>query len=115
MPKKKKAAAAKTKSKKAAVKKEKVVSREAPRLGKAKVIKEYAIHDKDTGSPEVQVALLSSRIINLTQHLKVHQHDDHSRRGLLSMVNKRRRLLSFLKGKDDSRYQTVVDKLGLGK
>ncbi len=84
-------------------------------LDKAKIIDEFKTHDGDTGSPEVQIAILSSRIDNLSSHLKVHAHDDHSRRGLLSMVNKRRRLLSYLLKKDSIRYEGIGKKLGLGK
>lgn len=85
-----------------------------PRL-KQKIIKEFATKSGDTGSPEVQVALLTEQIKNLTAHLKEHTHDIHSRRGLLSMVNKRRRLLQYLVKKDEERYQVVIDKLGLSK
>lgn len=82
---------------------------------KQKIIDEFATHKGDTGSPEVQAALLSEQIKNLTQHLKEHQHDVHSRRGLLSMVNKRRRLLQYLLKKDADRYKGVIEKLGLSK
>ena len=82
---------------------------------KDKLIKDHQLHDADTGSPEVQIAILSERIDQLTSHLKNHKKDDHSRRGLLQMVNKRRRLLSFLKGKDEGRYGKVVEKLDIGK
>ncbi|MBI2040187.1 30S ribosomal protein S15 [Candidatus Microgenomates bacterium] len=82
---------------------------------KQKIIKEFATKDGDTGSPEVQVALLTEQIKNLTAHLKEHPHDIHSRRGLLSMVNKRRRLLQYLVKKDEERYKTVIEKLGLSK
>ena len=82
---------------------------------KQQIIKEYATKSGDTGSPEVQVALLSEQIKNLTSHLKEHPHDIHSRRGLLSMVNKRRRLLQYLFKKDTERYTMVIDKLGLAK
>ena len=77
------------------------------------VLKEYATKSGDTGSPEVQVAILSERIKNLTEHFKDHKKDNHSRRGLLALVSQRRRLLDYLKGKDDSRYQTLIEKLGL--
>lgn len=80
---------------------------------KQKIIDEFATHQGDTGSPEVQAALLSEQIKNLTSHLKSHPQDVHSRRGLLSMVNKRRRLLQYLLKKDAERYQQVVAKLGL--
>ena len=82
---------------------------------KQNIIKEFATKSGDTGSPEVQVALLSEQIKNLTSHLKEHTHDIHSRRGLLSMVNKRRRLLQYLVKKDEDRYKVVIDKLGLSK
>ncbi|OGE64396.1 30S ribosomal protein S15 [Candidatus Daviesbacteria bacterium RIFCSPLOWO2_02_FULL_36_8] len=82
---------------------------------KQKIIKEYATKSGDTGSPEVQVALISEQIKNLTSHLKEHSHDIHSRRGLLSMVNKRRRLLQYLVKKDEERYKIVIEKLGLSK
>ena len=82
---------------------------------KQKIIEEFATHKGDTGSPEVQAALLSEQIKNLTSHLKEHPHDVHSRRGLLSMVNKRRRLLQYLLKKDSERYKSVIEKLGLSK
>lgn len=82
---------------------------------KKEVIEEFATHKGDTGSPEVQVALLSEQIKNLTHHLKEHPHDIHSRRGLLSMVNRRRRLLQYLLKKDNERYQVLIEKLGLSK
>lgn len=82
---------------------------------KQKIIKEFATKSGDTGSPEVQVALLTEQIKNLTSHLKEHTHDIHSRRGLLSMVNKRRRLLQYLFKKDNERYTMVIEKLGLAK
>ncbi len=82
---------------------------------KQNIIKDTALHEGDTGSPEVQVALLSDRIINLSKHLKLHKKDNHSRRGLLQMVNKRRRLLSYLKKKSDERYNNLVEKLELSK
>ena len=82
---------------------------------KQKIIKEFATNSGDTGSPEVQVALISEQIKNLTTHLKEHSHDIHSRRGLLSMVNKRRRLLQYLVKKDEERYKVVIEKLGLSK
>ena len=75
---------------------------------KQELIKEYAIKEGDTGSPEVQVAILSERIKNLTEHLKDHDKDFHSRRGLLIMVGQRRRLLDYLKGKDTSRYESLI-------
>jgi len=82
---------------------------------KDKIIKGYRVHDSDTGSPEVQIALLSEQIVKLSDHLKSHKKDNHSRRGLLQMVSKRRRLLAFLKKKDESRYSTLVEKLDLTK
>lgn len=82
---------------------------------KEKVVKETAIHDKDTGSPEVQVALLSKRIDELTSHLKKHLKDKHSRRGLLQMVADRRRHLKYLESKDKRRYQALLKKVGLKK
>ena len=80
---------------------------------KNELLKEYATKQNDTGSPEVQVAILSERIKNLTEHFKDHKKDNHSRRGLLALVSQRRRLLDYLKGKDDGRYQTLIGKLGL--
>lgn len=80
---------------------------------KGALIKEYGTAKDDTGSPEVQVAILSERINNLTGHLGTHKKDFHSRRGLLIMVGQRRRLLDYLKRKDDSRYQTLIKRLGL--
>ena len=82
---------------------------------KQKIIKDFATKSGDTGSPEVQVALLTEQVKNLTVHLKEHTHDIHSRRGLLSMVNKRRRLLQYLVKKDADRYAIVIEKLGLSK
>ena len=82
---------------------------------KAKTIKEGAVHDKDTGSPEVQVALLTKRIDELALHLRKHNKDTHSRRGLLQMVANRRSHLKYLEGKDKRRYNAVVKKLGLKK
>jgi small subunit ribosomal protein S15 len=80
---------------------------------KAELIKEHARGDADTGSPEVQIAVLTERIVNLTEHFKSHKKDNHSRRGLLKMVSQRRRLLDYLKAKDEGRYKDVVQKLGL--
>ncbi len=82
---------------------------------KTAIIKEYAIHEGDTGSPEVQIAVLSKRISDLTEHLKVHKKDNHSRRGLLKMVGHRRNLLAYLKNTDIERYRTIVKRLGLRK
>jgi len=80
---------------------------------KAEVIKDNARANADTGSPEVQVAILSERISNLTEHFKTHKKDNHSRRGLLKMVSTRRRLLDYLKKKDQARYEDLIKKLGL--
>ncbi|AGF75343.1 30S ribosomal protein S15 [Bartonella vinsonii] len=80
---------------------------------KQALVAEYANKAGDTGSPEVQVAVLSERISNLTNHFKSHKKDNHSRRGLLKMVSQRRRLLDYLKGIDQNRYQTLIRKLGL--
>lgn len=80
---------------------------------KKKIISSYANSKSDTGSPEVQIALLSERIKKLTDHLKIHIHDIHSRRGLLSMVSKRRRLLNYLLNKDNKRYKEIIKKLNL--
>ena len=80
---------------------------------KTQVVSDYALHEGDTGSPEVQVAILSERIGNLTEHLKTHKKDFHSRRGLLIMVGQRRRLLDYLKRKDKSRYDSLIQRLGL--
>ncbi len=80
---------------------------------KSEVITEFATHEGDTGSPEVQVAILTERIFNLTEHLKVHRKDFHSRRGLLIMVGQRRRLLDYLKRKEVPRYETLIKSLGL--
>ncbi len=80
---------------------------------KQRIIKEFATHDGDTGSPEVQVAILSSRIATLTEHFKTHKKDNHSRRGLLMMVAQRRKLLDYLKGKDEERYRKLIERLGL--
>jgi small subunit ribosomal protein S15 len=80
---------------------------------KQELIKEYATKDGDTGSPEVQVAILSERITNLTEHFKTHAKDNHSRRGLLKLVSQRRRLLDYVKSNDQERYQTLIQRLGL--
>jgi len=80
---------------------------------KLSIIEEFQAHEKDTGSAEVQIALLTKRIDELTEHLKVHKKDHHSRRGLLKMVGKRRRLLDYLKEKDVERYRQLIEKLGL--
>jgi small subunit ribosomal protein S15 len=80
---------------------------------KQALMTEFATAKGDTGSPEVQVAILSERIKNLTEHFKDHKKDNHSRRGLLALVSQRRRLLDYLKGKDEGRYSTLIEKLGL--
>jgi small subunit ribosomal protein S15 len=80
---------------------------------KKKIMAEYAITEGDTGSPEVQIALLSHRISHLTEHLKQHKHDHHSRRGLLLLVGQRRRLLNYLQKVEIARYRTIVERLGL--
>ncbi len=82
---------------------------------KQKIVEEYARHEGDTGSPEVQIALLTARISYLTEHLKEHKKDHHSRRGLLKMVGHRRRLLSYLNSKDINRYRELIGKLNLRK
>jgi len=82
---------------------------------KTKLVKDSGLHSSDTGSPEVQVAILTEKIANLASHLKSHKKDNHSRRGLLQMVNKRRRLLAYLKKKDGERYQVLIEKLELSK
>ena len=82
---------------------------------KSAVIEANKTHENDTGSPEVQVAILTARIQQLTEHLKVHKHDNHSRRGLLKMVGKRRKLLDYLAKKDIERYRALIAKLGLRK
>ena len=88
-----------------------MISKEA----KAEIIAKYKRDEKDTGSPEVQIALLTERINELTEHLKVHKKDNHSRRGILKMVGKRRNLLNYLAKKDVNRYREIVAKLGLRK
>ncbi|NYH51543.1 MULTISPECIES: 30S ribosomal protein S15 [Nocardiopsis] len=80
---------------------------------KEKIIAEYGTAEGDTGSPEVQVALLTHRIIELTEHLKTHKHDHHSRRGLLLMVGRRRRLLKYVAKQDITRYRSLIERLGL--
>ncbi len=84
-------------------------------MDKNAIIKEYATHEGDTGSPEVQVALLTHRIAELTEHLKVHKKDNHSRRGLFKMVGQRRGLLNYLEKNDIERYRSLIDRLGLRK
>jgi small subunit ribosomal protein S15 len=83
------------------------------RAEKESLIQQYHIHSSDTGSPEVQIALLTTRITQLTEHLRAHKHDEHSRRGLLKLVGQRRRQLTYLKKKDAERYRTIVERLGL--
>lgn len=80
---------------------------------KARVIKDFATKDGDTGSPEVQVAILTSRITTLTEHFKTHKKDNHSRRGLLKLVAQRRKLLDYLRGKDEGRYRDLIGRLGI--
>jgi small subunit ribosomal protein S15 len=80
---------------------------------KKQIISEYGLSDSDTGSPEVQVALLSHRIAHLTEHLKQHKHDHHTRRGLLLLVGRRRRLLNYMQKQDINRYRSIVERLGL--
>lgn len=82
---------------------------------KKSIIEKFRLHETDTGSPEVQIALLSERIGYLTEHFKVHKKDHHSRRGLLKLVGKRRRLLDYLKAKNVERYKTVISELGIRK
>jgi len=82
---------------------------------KQELLTDFATNNGDTGSPEVQVAILTERIINLTEHFKTHKKDNHSRRGLLKMVSKRRRLLDYLRSRDQSRYQALIGRLGLRK
>lgn len=80
---------------------------------KKEIINSHKLHDKDTGSPEVQIAILTERITYLTEHFKVHKKDHHSRRGLLKIVGQRRRLLDYLKSKDVDRYKSIIAKLGI--
>lgn len=80
---------------------------------KKELIDQYRIHQQDTGSPEVQIALLNRRINELTEHLNIHKKDHHSRRGLIGMVNRRRKLLDYLKEKNPKRYQSIVERLGM--
>ena len=84
-------------------------------MEKNEIISTYATHEGDTGSPEVQIALLTQRINHLNEHLKQHKQDNHSRRGLLKMVGKRRGLLDYLKAKDIARYRAIIEALGLRK
>ncbi len=82
---------------------------------KSKIVEDYRTHQSDTGSPEVQIALLSARINELADHFQAHPHDHHSRIGLLRMINKRRKLLEYLKGSDVGRYRSLIERLGLRK
>ena len=82
---------------------------------KAELIKRYRQHDSDSGSPEVQIAVLTNRISYLTEHFKLHKKDHHSRRGLLNLVGRRRRLLDYLRDMDDVRYRAVIERLGIRK
>lgn len=82
---------------------------------KTELIKQFQQHDKDSGSPEVQIAVLTNRITYLTEHFKTHKKDHHSRRGLLQLVGRRRRLLDYLRGVEEARYRTVIDRLGIRK
>jgi small subunit ribosomal protein S15 len=85
------------------------------KLVKSDVIEQYRVHESDTGSPEVQIALLTNRINSLSDHFQAHKKDHHSRRGLIGLVSRRRKLLDYLKRSDTARYQTVINKLGLRK
>jgi len=85
------------------------------KMEKDSIIESFRVHPNDTGSPEVQVALLTTRINELTEHLKVHKHDEHSRRGLLKLVGQRRRHLAYLSRTDSERYKTLINRLGLRK
>lgn len=82
---------------------------------KQQIIEDHRVHDTDTGSPEVQVAILTRRINELTEHFQTHKQDHHSRRGLLKLVGRRRRLLDYMKSKDVSRYQSTIERLGIRK
>ncbi|MDH4251025.1 MAG: 30S ribosomal protein S15 [Nitrospira sp. CG24B] len=82
---------------------------------KSELIKQYQQHDKDSGSPEVQIAVLTNRITYLTEHFKTHKKDHHSRRGLLQLVGRRRRLLDYLRGVEEARYKTVIERLNIRK
>ena len=84
-------------------------------INKAEIVKEYALHEGDTGSPEVQIAILTARINHLTEHLKIHKNDHHSRRGLLMLVGQRRGLLDYLTKIDIERYRSIIARLGIRK
>jgi small subunit ribosomal protein S15 len=84
----------------------------APNI-KTDLMKKYATKEDDTGSPEVQVAVLTTRIVNLTEHFKIHKKDNHSRRGLLKMVSRRRKILDYVKSKDENRYKSLIEQLGI--
>jgi len=86
---------------------------DSTQVDKDKIIKEYKTHDGDTGSPEVQIALLTARVVHLTEHLRTHRKDFHTRRGLIQMTNKRRKLLNYLRKKDLERYKSIIQRLGL--
>lgn len=85
------------------------------KIHKQAIISDYKVHDNDTGSPEVQIALLSTRILYLTEHFKIHKKDHHSRRGLLKLVSQRRKLLDYLKQSDKERYEKVIERLEIRK
>jgi small subunit ribosomal protein S15 len=80
---------------------------------KSQILREYGVHEKDTGSPEAQVALLSKRIADITEHLKTHKHDHHTRHGLMALIGRRRRLLKYLQSTDIERYRSLIERLGL--
>ncbi len=86
-----------------------------PKETKAELIRQYRRHDRDSGSPEVQIAILTNRIGYLTEHFKIHKKDHHSRRGLLNLVSRRRRLLDYLRRIDEARYRAVLERLGIRK
>lgn len=104
-----------TKSTKKTTKETKIKKGDAPTSGKKTIITQYALKQGDTGSPEVQIALLSQKIINLASHLEQNPKDNHSRRGFLKVVSKRRRILNYLQKKDEKRYRELIKKLGLKK
>lgn len=82
---------------------------------KKTILSEYGLHETDTGSPEAQVAMLTKRIVDLTEHLKTHKHDHHTRRGLMALVGRRRRMLDYLRRTDIARYRALIERLGLRK